>query len=434
MKKKIMSLLIGVVTVIFLTGCKLKNVIDEEDSLHVDKQGNKQSEEDEKKGKKEIEIENQDKNQDEDKHDKRSHIEADTEKNKLLDDNGGKIMPIRDITSIDLIKEINIGWNLGNTLDATGNAGKLTSETSWGNPITTKEMFDLIKKSGFNTIRIPVTWESHLGEAPEYLIDDKWIARVKEVVDYSIDNDLFTIINIHHEEWHFPSYENVDQAKDQLVRVWEQIAEYFMGYDEHLIFEGMNEPRMKGTSVEWNGNEEGYDVINQLNEVFIHTIRNSGGNNKLRHLMIPTYAASSDITAFKTFKIPEDNKVIISIHAYTPYNFALNDKGTSSWQLDNENDIGEIDRLMNRLDEYFISKGAPVILGEFGARDKNDNINERVSWAKYYIKAAKEVGIPCIWWDNGSFSGSGENFGILSRRDVSLKHPEIVEALMSGLE
>lgn len=342
-------------------------------------------------------------------------------------------LSIRDIPSAELVKEIKIGWNLGNTLDATGGI-LLNSEMSWGNPATREDMFIAVKEAGFNIIRIPVSWGNHLGPEPDYNIHNAWLDRVNEVVDYAINNDLFVILNMHHEEWHFPSYDNYDKAETILTKVWAQIADRFKEYDEHLIFEGMNEPRMKGTPQEWTGgNEEARDVVNKLNQAFVDTIRNAGGNNPYRHLMIPTYAASSDPNTWKDFVIPDDDKIIVSIHAYTPYNFALNINGTDKWSPENPDDTRDIDNLMNNLYNSFISKGQPVILGEFGAMDK-DNLESRILWAKYYIQKAKEIGVPCIWWDNGAFVGNGELFGLLDRRKREWKHPEIIEALMSGPE
>lgn len=343
-------------------------------------------------------------------------------------------LTIRDIRSCELVKEFQIGWSLGNTLDATGGGALLTTEMSWGNPKTSEEVFKKLKDSGFQIVRIPVSWGDHLGPEPEYKIHDVWLERVKEVVDYGINNDLYVILNLHHEEWHFPSYDNVESATNILIKVWEQIAEEFKDYDEHLIFEGMNEPRMKGTPLEWNGgNEEAREVINQLNQTFVDTIRNSDGNNPYRHLMIPTYAASSDPKTWKDFIVPEDDKIIVSIHAYTPYNFALNKNGTAQWTPENTNDTRDIDNLMNNIYNSFVSKGYPVIIGEFGAMDK-ENTEARVKWAKYYIEKASEKGIPCIWWDNGAFTGDGELFGLLDRRKGTWVHHDIVEALMEGIK
>lgn len=343
------------------------------------------------------------------------------------------VKPIRDITSMQLVKEMNAGWNLGNTLDATGAKG-IAAESSWGNPVTTKEMIQMVKDAGFNTVRIPITWDGHFGEAPDYEIDEEWMDRIQEVTDYAIDMGMFAIINLHHEDWHFPTEDNFESAKETLIKIWEQIAERFEGYDEHLIFEAMNEPRLKGTPDEWNGGTpEAREIINKLNVVFHDTIRNSGGNNPQRHLMLPTYAASSDWVAINAIQLPEDDKIIVSVHAYLPYKFALSDEQVLEWNADNIADTRDIDNLMEQLDKYFISNDIPVIIGEYGARNKY-NLNARVDWAHYYVKAAADKGIPCIWWDNGAFVGSGENFGLLNRNTMTWEYPEIVEAIMEEVK
>lgn len=341
---------------------------------------------------------------------------------------------MRDISAVDLVKEIKIGWNLGNTMDATGST-TIASEMSWGNTFTTKELVDAVKAAGFNAIRIPTTWQNHLGPAPDYKIDPLWLKRVQEIVDYAMADDMFVILNAHHDEWYFPSYDKVEAGKDEMAKVWSQIAERFQNYDEHLIFEGMNEPRMKGTNFEWNGgNAEGWDCINQLNAVFVDTIRKSSGNNPLRILMIPPYAATSSTNAWNSFVVPDDKKIIVSIHSYSPYNFALNKSGTADFSSTNANDTRDIDNLVDSIYNKFVSQGIPVILGEFGAMNKNENTAARVDWATYYISKATEKGIPCFWWDNGAFNGSGENFGLIDRSTQTWKYPEIVDALMKGLE
>lgn len=149
-------------------------------------------------------------------------------------------MEIRDISAKELVSEMKIGWNLGNTLDASGADG-VAAETSWGNAKTREDMMKLLKDTGFNVLRIPVTWNGHMDE--QYNVDPEWMTRVKEVVDYGINNNLFVILNTHHEDWYYPNSENKDEDIKQLKALWEQIAEEFKGYDEHLIFEGLNEPR-----------------------------------------------------------------------------------------------------------------------------------------------------------------------------------------------
>lgn len=349
------------------------------------------------------------------------------------DSNQSQVKEIRDISAFDLVKEMKIGWNLGNTLDATGGSG-IESETSWQNEVTSKKMVDTVKQAGFNVLRVPTTWDIHVDE--NFNIDKEWLDRVQEVVDYGIDNDMFVILNIHHEEWHFPSYDNLDSAKEKLVKLWEQISERFKNYDEHLIFEGLNEPRKKNTPQEWTGGDsESRDVVNQFNAAFVETVRNSGGNNISRHLMIPTYAASSTSSCLNDMVIPkDDDKIIVSVHAYLPYDFALNTKGTDQWSIDNTNDTQSIDKLFEDLDMFFLSQNIPVIIGEFGSVNKiNDNLENnleaRVACGTYYISKAKEHGVPCVWWDNAGFIGSGENFGLLVRSDLTWSFPALVEAI-----
>lgn len=282
---------------------------------------------------------------------------------------------MQDVSPMDLVKEMKIGWNLGNTLDAVGGSIGVNMEMAWGNPKTTQEMIDTIIDQGFNVIRIPVSWGGQMGGAPAYTVLPAWMDRVQEVVDYAYSRGVYVIVNIHHEDWHFPSEENKDAAAEQLTALWTAIATRFRDYDEHLIFEGMNEPRKTGTSVEWNGgDQEGRDVVNYLDQVFVDAVRATGGNNTIRNLMVPGYAASSSDAALKGIVLPQDDHLIVSVHAYTPYDFALNTAGRSTW----DNDTRDIDHLMEILDELFLSKGVPVIIGEFGAMNK-DNEQERVS-------------------------------------------------------
>jgi len=338
---------------------------------------------------------------------------------------------IRDIPSVELVKEIKIGWSLGNTLDSV--ATGMTAEMAWGNMKTTKEMITAVKDGGFNAIRIPVTWGTHMDA--ENNVDEEWMDRVQEVVDYAYSQDMFVILNIHHEDWHDPYYDTADASIAKLKTLWTQIGTRFADYDERLIFEGLNEPRMRNTAMEWNGgNKEGHDVVNQMNAAFVETIRGLGGNNEKRHLMLPTYAANSGVSAIADFVLPEgDDKLIVSIHAYLPYAFALGGNMDQREFTPDEGSASEILHLMETLDKNFISKGIPVIIGETGARSK---VNEeaRAVWATYYISKAKEIGIPCFIWDNGAFNGTGENFGLLNRLNCTWKYPAIIEGFMKGLE
>lgn len=341
---------------------------------------------------------------------------------------------MEDLTAMDIVKDMKIGWNIGNTLDSTRTDitridAPYKFETAWGNPKVTQEMVDAVLDAGFNVIRIPVSWTNHIGPEPEYLITESWMERVQEVVDYAYNKGAYVILNIHHEDWNYPYYDNLDRASAEMAAVWKQIAEVFKDYDEHLIFEGQNEPRKVGTSLEWNGgDEEGWEVVNKTNQVFIDTVRATGGSNPYRMLMIPGYAANCSV-GIQHIEVPEnDHRVIISVHAYEPYDFALNTYGRNEWN----HDTGAIDKLMKDLQTLFLDKGTPVIIGEFGAMNKN-NESERAEWAAYYVSAAKTIGVPCIWWDNGLFEGNGERFGLFDRQTYECKYPELLAALMKGL-
>lgn len=337
---------------------------------------------------------------------------------------------IRDISSMELISELTAGWNLGNTLDATGGSG-LSSETSWGNPETTKEMMDTVKAAGFNIIRIPTTWARHLDD--ENNIDPEWMDRVQEIVDFTIDENTYVIINLHHEEWNNTFIEKKDATVEKMKKVWSQIAERFKDYDEHLIFEGQNEPRKKGTDLEWSGgDEECWEFVNATNMAFVETVRNSGGNNAKRHLMIPGYCATSDPIGPKMIQLPEnDDKIIVSVHAYTPYGFALSDTPSSKFSSKRKNATRDIDSLAEMLETSYINNNIAVIIGETGARNK-DNLESRVDWAGYYTARMRKSGITCIWWDNGSVKGNGENFGLLDRRTCTWHFPEVRDAFIKG--
>lgn len=359
---------------------------------------------------------------------------------------------IPDTEAMEFVKNMKAGWNLGNTLDAhsgSGNAG-LTSEQSWGNPATTKEIITEVKNAGFETIRIPVTWHNHLEReegSDTFTISSEWLDRVQEVVDYAYDNEMYIILNIHHdtvEDAYYPDSAHYDQSENYIRTVWETVADRFRDYDQHLIFESMNEPRLVGNSYEWNFQEsakeckDSADCINKLNQVFVDTVRASGGNNAGRYLMVPGYAASLAGVTTDLFVLPTDsveNKLIVSTHAYTPYNFALQSQSesgaTDSFPADDGPGKSDIDYLVNSLYRKFVSQGIPVVMGEYGARNKNNNLQDRVNYYAYYVAAARAKGITCCVWDNGAFAGDGELFGILNRRKCEWAYPEVVKAIIT---
>lgn len=333
------------------------------------------------------------------------------------------------ISSVEYAKLLKLGWNLGNTLDATGSSG-LDSETSWQQPMTTQELISYIKEVGFTSIRIPVSWGKHTDE--NYQIDPEWMARVKEVVDYAYNADLYVIINSHHDnDYYYPSAEKLENSKKYIATIWEQIAEEFKDYDNHLVFESMNEPRLSGTNIEWwfaMSDPEGNAAIEricELNQVFVDTVRASGGNNAGRFIMVPSYAAAPDFALSNSFTMPEDpsNRIMLSVHAYTPYDFAGKATGYKEWDGSKNSEFIFMGKLMSK----FIVNGYGVVIGEFGATNK-DNLESRCKWARGYCSKAAGYGISCFLWDNGAVGVGEENFGMINRRNLEVSFPELLES------
>ena len=305
------------------------------------------------------------------------------------------------MTAFEITEDMKIGWNLGNSLDSTTSSAHagLETETAWGNPKATQEMIDTVKAKGFNTIRIPTTWYQHLDENNN--IDPEWMARVHEIVDYAFNDNMYVILNVHHEEWiNRPDLGTAyDEMSVKLKAIWKQIAEEFKDYDQHLIFEGMNEPRAAGTDHEWWGpQQDEVDTINKLNQDFVDTVRSVESPYKdTRLLMCPPYCASSDSTMMSTLKVPDDDYVAVSIHAYSPYGFAMDKESDHS--TFSEAYATELETILNGIRKQFVEKDIPVVLGEFSASNYN-NTEARCEWAEKYITLMKGYGIPCVLWDN----------------------------------
>jgi len=359
-----------------------------------------------------------------------------------------------------ILEDMGLGWNLGNSLDATGGSG-LDTETSWSNPKTTQALIDKAKSLGFNTVRVPVSWGKHVS-GDNYTIDSAWLARVKEVVDYCYKNDMYVILNIHHDTkssasasgaGYYPRSSAYSSSEKFVTSVWSQAAEYFKDYDYHLIFETLNEPRLIGTGYEWwfskwnipSEVKDAIDCINKLNQKAVDTIRATGSNNRGRLIMCPGYDASIDGATVSGFKLPTDisgnkNRIAVSVHAYSPYNFAMNvdtSKGATSTYSSSIKD--ELQNLFSTLKSNFRDKGIPVVIGEFGSTDKN-NTAERVKWATDYTALAKKNNIPCVLWDNNAFAVyngnsivlNSEYHGYINRKNNTVTSPakDVIEALM----
>ncbi|MDE5768756.1 MAG: cellulase family glycosylhydrolase, partial [Oscillospiraceae bacterium] len=353
------------------------------------------------------------------------------DKNRLPDDAEIQVMHQNEDAQ-KIVDHMTAIWNLGNTLDCYNVTWSVAEfETAWGNPKTTKKMIDTVKAAGFNTIRIPVSWTDHIDEQGN--IDSIWLNRVQQVVDYAMDNKLYTILNMHHDDytWLNPTYADEDAVEEKYIKIWQQIADRFENYDTKLIFEGLNEPRVVDSPNEWTGGTpEEHEVINDLLEEFVETIRKSGGNNPMRTLIVTTHAASIEKTAVEALEIPKDNNLIVSIHSYAPWKFT-----TYDYQDVTEFDDAakeELNAQFDYLKETFVDHGIPVIIAEFGAENKN-NSEDRAEYYYYYITEAAKRGIPCGVWDNNVFDGEG-SYGLLDREDCTWHSEEIITAIQQAME
>ena len=350
---------------------------------------------------------------------------------------------IPDNEALRLVRDMKAGWNLGNTFDAYDCfwvKNGLDYESAWCGAKTTEQLMDALKAAGFNTVRIPVSWHNHLSE--DWTIDEEWLNRVYEVVSWVYGRGMYAIVNIHHDcfpDYYYPDAAHAESSEKYVRTIWTQLADRFGDFDEHVIFESVNEPRLTGTDLEWAWNasdEKCLDAMAQivrLNQVFVDTVRASGGKNAERYLMVPAYDASPDYACADAFTLPEDpaeNRIIVSTHAYSPYNFALEQPGIDTFSLDNAQQKAGLAGMFDSLYKKYVSAGIPVVMGEFGAMEKNGNLQDRVDWISWYTACARAKGITCCWWDNNLFEGKGERFGLFDRKTGACVNPEILSAFM----
>ncbi|HKO54167.1 MAG TPA: glycoside hydrolase family 5 protein [Polyangiaceae bacterium] len=333
---------------------------------------------------------------------------------------------IRGISPLEAVKEMKLGWNLGNTLDAHPGG-----ETAWGNPLTTKQMIDAVKAAGFNTIRLPVTWKDHLGPAPDYVIDATWLARVQELANYVLSNGMYAIVNTHHDEW-ISLMPDADHAliTDKLSKLWTQIATSFRNHDDHLVLETFNEPRTTDAT-EWSGGTPAARaILNGYNAAAVKAIRDTGGNNALRFVMIPTHGANSATQCINELIVPNDDaRIIISLHTYYPWAFSGDAKGTA--EFGSAAELSSMNAELDRIANLTVKKGRAAIIGEWGSLDKG-NTAVRVTHAQAYAAAIRQHGLVPIWWDN-NLIGVDQGFGLLNRSTLTWYYPEIKDALVAGV-
>lgn len=362
-----------------------------------------------------------------------------------------------DLNQSQIVEAMGPGWNLGNQLESV--TDNVPEETNWGNPVITEKLIQSVKAAGFKSIRIPVSYFAKIDDDKDYTIDSKWLDRVQEVVNYCIKNDLYAVINIHGDgyntidgSWLLCNGKNQTEIKKKYKKVWKQIAERFKNYDEHLLFESMNE-EFDGSYSE--PNKEYYQNINDYNQIFVDTVRKTGDNNTKRWLIIPGWNTNIDYTAGDYgFKLPtdqyrdksidkEEQRIMISVHYYSPWDFCGGENGVIT-QWGNEADDPSktsttcdetyMKNQLNLMKTTFADKGYPVFIGEYGSIDKTsyDSENEyyRAYFARKLCQLSRKNGCIPMYWDNGYNGVHG--FGLFDRTTCEVTQPVIIDAIMEG--
>lgn len=340
-----------------------------------------------------------------------------------------------------IASKMKIGWNLGNTL-----------EVVWGNPgNTSQRVIDSVKAAGFNTIRLPCAWDYH---AKNGIIDTNWMSYVKRVVDYCINDSLYTMINIHWDKGWLDEHINVtDQPViiEKQKNYWTQIANYFKDYNEHLLFASANEPPVH------ENDTTGMTILMSYHQAFVDAVRATGGNNNSRTLIIQAPSTSIELANSLMDTWPTDsieNRLMLEVHYYSPYPFCLMtqdaDWGKMAYywgspyhsSTDKTRNLtwGEevdVDKSFALTKAKFTDKGIPVILGEFGTikRVQSDvpnyelHLESRKYYNNYVVYSANKYGMIPVYWDNGWI-----DFGIIDRSTGAITDKDVVDGLMQGAE
>lgn len=325
------------------------------------------------------------------------------------------------ITAEEFMDIMNVGWNLGNSLDSHYGDRKedspaLGQERIWGNITVTKELIDHIAELGFNTIRIPVTWyyNTYNDEQGTLRVHEAWFDRVQDVVDYAIANDMYVFLNTHHEQpiiFTGTDEETFTQVLRDAEDLWTEIATFFRDYDEHLIFEAYNE--VDNVAQSWNYSATSAEQMNRLNQVFVDTVRATGGNNEYRILCAPTLLDGYNGLILGDYVKPNDPSgegfLLTQIHTY-------------SEQFDQD-----IEGLFASLEQFAEENDIPVIIGEFGTKPSYSPIEYRKEATANFVARANARGLRCIYWDDGNLG----NYGLVNRKDFDASEHELLEALVS---
>lgn len=342
---------------------------------------------------------------------------------------------MRAITSTELAAQMGLGWNLGNSLEATG------GETAWGNPRVNQQMIDAVKAAGFKTIRIPVAWRQYADANDR--ISPAWLERVAEVVGYARQAGLIVMINAHWDGgWLQPTYAKQKEANARLASYWTQIATHFKAHDDGLLFAGTNEVMVDGDY--GTPTAEYVAVQNGFNQIFVNAVRATGGNNAVRHLIVQGFNTNIDHTlAFAV--LPQDSasqRLMMEVHYYDPYKYSLDDK-SGLWQwgaaatdpklAETWGNEAWADAQFQKMKTRYADKGVPVILGEYCAIARNDIPGAekyRQDWNRYVTKSAASRGLVPVYWDNGS---TGQHScGLFNRVTGAQVYPALIKAIVDG--
>ena len=366
-----------------------------------------------------------------------------------------------DIDAQTWCKNVVMGWNLGNALESAGGDWDYDNyawtnvwekdyakwETAWGNPKTTKAMIHALKEHGFNAIRVPVRWVPY-ADIETMEIDESWIARVKEVVDWCMAEDMQVILNTHHELWleSYPIYTMKETLNGKLRKLWTNIATAFADYDGRLAFAGTNE-----VTVNWAApTAENYDVQNSYNQTFIDAVRATGGNNAKRNLIVQTYATDPTY-GLAGFVIPNDptgNRLSVEFHYYSPYSYCSGGKDSYFYWGKAFADKGKItpdgneDTIANlflKLRKEWWDKGLGIVMGEYGCSHHftDDDKQTQEANEQYYLETlvseARKNGFAAFVWDNNAYGNGSEKFGIFNRKNnMSVDAPFFLDGIKEG--
>lgn len=349
-------------------------------------------------------------------------------------------------TAGEIASQITLGWNIGNTLEAIG------GETYWGNPLVTNELIQLVKGSGFDAIRIPASWDQYSDQQTAE-IDAGWLNRVRQVIQYCVDNGLHVILNIHWDGGWLENNVNRESREENSARqkaFWEQIATHLRDFDEHLIFAGTNEPNVE--------TPEEMEVLLSYHQTFIDAVRSTGGRNAYRVLVVQGPSTDIEKTNSLWTQMPTDtvsDRLMVEVHFYTPFNFTLmredqswgnqfyywGDGFHSTTDLPRNPTWGEeetVDQLFGLMKQQFVDKGIPVVLGEFAAMRRDNLVGDaldlhlasRAYYLKYVTQQANGNGLMPFYWDSGALDNFGS--GIFNRWENAVFDQQALDALMEG--